>query len=135
MARTIIAVFGSKHDADGAAHALRDARFPPDAVITGAPAETAGGELLTVTSDDGPLDRVMEILNRHHPHALEQHTQGSFDAGDAAIREYLPNFDLTQGIDESLGREDWATAEGKCVGNTHPDDCAGRRRTDPHSAI
>ena len=62
--------------------------------------------MLAVTSDDGPVDEVMEILNRHHPTALDQHTQGSFDAGDAAMALHVPTFSMLQKTDEALGRED-----------------------------
>ena len=101
----------------------------------GDPAQTVGGTLLAVTSDDGPIDEVMEILNRHNPATLDQHTQRFFDIGDAALAQYVPTFDLRQGVDEALGPEDWATAQGKGAEKNDPDDCTARRADDPHELL
>ncbi|HYO08609.1 MAG TPA: hypothetical protein VER17_06515 [Tepidisphaeraceae bacterium] len=111
MARTLIAIFESFSQATEAASELNSSGFAASETHTGEPAESVGGTLLTVTSNDGPLPRVLEILHRHHPLQLDQHTQGYFDGGDNVLAGHVPSFNLPHHADEPADPTHWSSDE------------------------
>lgn len=119
MARTIVAIYPERQEAEQAAAELQQANVASEAVRNGQPSPGEEGFVIAATCDEGVLDVVMQILNRHRPSTIDQHTQGYFDAGDRAIARNIPTFHVQQSIDESLGREDGATDEGRRVDRSY----------------
>jgi hypothetical protein len=134
MSRTTFAIFASSADAEAAAGELRrvDLRDATIRVVgaerepfdgadakqhefadTFARAAENGCAVLAVSTDEAVLDRVMEVVNHHHPLEVEQHMTPSSQEID--LNQKLPLGHMQQKIDEETAREDYPTELGKKV--------------------